>query len=78
MEVSLVHSDLSLPSGLGQSHLQLAHAGPSPAEAVSVPQGRATLCHVFCCSLHLILLSCKWLLLDRVLCLDELNITQAQ
>lgn len=46
MEVSLVHADLSLPSGLGQSHLQLVRAGPSPAEAVSVPQGRATLCHI--------------------------------
>lgn len=78
MEVSLVHVDLSLPSGLGQSPLQLARAGPGPAEAVSVPQGRATFCHVLCRSLHLILLSCKWLLLDRVLCLDELNITQAQ
>ena len=40
MEVSLVHADLSLPSGLGHSCLQLMHAAPAQQRLRACLQGR--------------------------------------
>lgn len=42
----------SLPSGLGQSCLQLMRAGPSPAEAVSMPPGQGHPLPPFCLIFH--------------------------